>query len=114
MGSLGKLAIASLLGAVLASAQTPAQPTPNPLTTHRKPQYPGAAQPAPATTPQVPQPRTAPANTQPGKAEQPVVSTPVIQSAPQITQAPPEPKIPATAPRISFHNGELTVVAENA
>lgn len=96
------LAIGVLFSAAAGSAQT----VPDPLFTHRKPQYPNQSQPS-ATTPQAPDSKPAPQRENPA---QPAVA-PV-----QTTQEPStfQPKIVPSAPRISLQNGELTVVAENA
>ena len=116
MKHLPKVLMPVLMSLSVAFAQNPQTTAPNPLVTHRKAPYPGTAQPPSATTPQVPQPEAPKVQVQVKTAGQKTTTPPPpIPETPSPTPVSTvEPKIAASAPRISYQNGELTVVAENS
>jgi hypothetical protein len=109
MQTLIKAAVFACLASVLCAQTAPA--------THRK-QGMMPTQQNPATTPQVPasepaqqqRQAVAPSATSPAQA----ATNPQVPPAQTQPQAAETNKVPASAPRISYQNNELTVVAENA
>jgi len=110
MKTLLKAAVFACLASVLCAQTAPA--------THRK-QGMMPTQQNPATTPQVPvsepaqQQRQVPAPASSVASPAQAATNPQVPAA-QTQQQAETSKVPASAPRISYQNNELTVVAENA